>query len=363
MSNGLTVYGVVPDATQFIRDMGESIAKSRLLGCENEHQGRVMAMACLAKRTDPLQLAQQYHIIQGNLSMKADAMLAGFRARGGKHKQIERSSDAAEIELTIDGETNRYRFTMQEALQEKFPYAKDGKTLKDNWATPRGKKSMLWARVISEGVGAMAPEVNTGIYTPEEVQDFDEGVAAPPAVVESGTPAPPADASQEDIIDAEFEAAKATGAEIARLTELFQSMGLDPVIQLKAINSTGARDMGDLTSDGAKTIIAKLEAKLAEVKAAETNAAESATDASSSDGAEPCTEVQVEQVKSLIRSITQIEGCAAMPEQIKLHMEKHGVAKLVSLTHFEVQTLIDALTAKDLSPFLSLSLEGSAKNG
>jgi hypothetical protein len=65
MSHGMTVYGAVPNAMEMINSMGVAIAKSRLLGCENEDQGRVMAMACLAKGTDPMSLAQRYDIIPG----------------------------------------------------------------------------------------------------------------------------------------------------------------------------------------------------------------------------------------------------------------------------------------------------------
>ena len=49
---------------------------------------------------------------------------------------------------------------------------KDGKTYKDNWATPRSRMQMLWARVVSDGVRTMAPEICSGIYTPEETADI-----------------------------------------------------------------------------------------------------------------------------------------------------------------------------------------------
>ena len=39
------------------------------------------------------------------------------------------------------------------------------------YPTPWQRKKMLWARVISDGVHTMAPEVATGIYTPEELDD------------------------------------------------------------------------------------------------------------------------------------------------------------------------------------------------
>jgi hypothetical protein len=46
----------------------------------------------------PLTLAEKYHLIQGKLSMRADAMLAEFNARGGKHKIKERSPERVAID-------------------------------------------------------------------------------------------------------------------------------------------------------------------------------------------------------------------------------------------------------------------------
>ena len=170
----VSVYARIQDPLKFVQEFGLSLAKSQMFGCSNPEQGHVMAMACLCEGISPVEVSKKYHIIQGRLSMRSDAMLAKFRELGGKHRVIERTSEAAEIELTIDGQTQRFRFTFEEAKQEKFPFGKDGKTLKDNWATPRGQMQMLWARVASDGVRCMAPEVNAGTYTPEEVKDFSD---------------------------------------------------------------------------------------------------------------------------------------------------------------------------------------------
>jgi hypothetical protein len=64
---------------------------------------------------------------------------------------------------------------------------------KQNWQ--RYPRQMLRARVVSEGVRAAMPGVVLGLYTPEEVQDFDArpAPAAPPAPVidvEAAAPAP-----------------------------------------------------------------------------------------------------------------------------------------------------------------------------
>ena len=98
------VYDRITNIPDFITALGDAIHRSGLFSCESPSQGKVMAMECVARRLPPLALAERYHLIKGKLSMKADAMLADFRQRGGKHKKIHRDSERAEIELSIDGE-------------------------------------------------------------------------------------------------------------------------------------------------------------------------------------------------------------------------------------------------------------------
>lgn len=351
MSTGLTVYGNTPNAIDLINSMGEAIATSRLLGCENAAQGKVMAMTCIAKGCDPLSLAQRYDIIQGKLSMKSDAMLAEFRARGGRHKIIQRDSEGAEVELSMDGETKRFQLLWADACNEPFTKGKGGK-VKDNYATPRMRMQMLWARVVSDGVRAMAPEVNTGIYTPEEVMDFDESVSSPSAVSDTAS-APPAEGSAEQVQDASF-TVKATGEQITRLTELFKLMGLPADVQLKAITSTGARDMGDLSSDGAKEVIDKLEAKWAQVQA-------SRSETQTSGGA--CDAGQIEKLQSLIRQVAQGKGGSEIPGRLKSHMESQEIPRFADLSASDADRLIASLQSDTPMSFLELSFEGHSKNG
>ena len=102
--------------------------------------------------------------------MRADAMLGRFNAAGGKHKLISRTSELAEVELTKDGETQRFALSWVDAQKEPFTRGKDG-GIKDNYATPLKRKQMLWARVVSDGVRAMDPGIVCGADTPEELDD------------------------------------------------------------------------------------------------------------------------------------------------------------------------------------------------
>lgn len=210
MSEGtVSVYARVADPLAFAMQYGQVLARSRMFGCESPEQGQVFALALLCENMTPIEIARKYHIIQGRLTKRADAMLAEFREAGGRHRVIERTSEVAEIEL-IDkqGQSNRFRLTFEEVKGEKFPYQKDGKTLKDNWSTPRGRMQMLWARVVSDGVRCVAPEIVAGTYTPEEVRDLSPvAVMSSPAGKSEATVAIEATVAEPQIIDAEFETA------------------------------------------------------------------------------------------------------------------------------------------------------------
>lgn len=184
----VAVYDRISNVPSFIDQLGEQIYRSTMFGCESPSQGKVMAMECIAKRLPPLSLAERYHLIKGKLSMKADAMLADFRRRGGKSKIVERSPERAAIKLALDGESQQFEITWEQAAREPFVYeGKEADTvtrltagqadklkLKAKYATPRSRSQMLWARVVSDAVRAMAPEVVAGLYTPEELADVAE---------------------------------------------------------------------------------------------------------------------------------------------------------------------------------------------
>lgn len=169
-NNSLAVYDRMTNPLDAVKMMGEFIAKSGMFGCEKIEQGQVIAMTCLTENISPLKFKQTYHLIDGNPSMRADAMLAKFRGLGGRHKVISRTAEKAEIELTFEKQVEKFSFNWADAQKETFPFAKDGKP-KKNWATPYARTQVMWARVCSEGVRTMAPEVVAGIYTPEEMED------------------------------------------------------------------------------------------------------------------------------------------------------------------------------------------------
>ncbi len=165
-ANAMAVYGRIGDPMEFINGMGKVFSMAGACGVKTENEGKVLALACMCKGVDPFELQQDYHIIDGKLSMRADTMLAKFRERGGKHKWVKDGTDgiAAELELTDrDGNKVTSSFTIDKA--KAAGYVKDGSQWK------KRPDQMLRARCTSDGIRMIAPEVNSGRYTPEELDD------------------------------------------------------------------------------------------------------------------------------------------------------------------------------------------------
>jgi hypothetical protein len=164
-----TVYDRISDPMAFVGQFGVALYESKMFGCANAHQGRVLAMACMCEGMNPLEVKRRYHIIGGQLAMRADAMLAEFRMKHhGTHEILERTPEVARIRLVQGSRECVASFTWEDAKKEPFVWAKSNEP-KTNWATPRARMQMLWARVVSDAVRAFAPEVVSGVYTPEEL--------------------------------------------------------------------------------------------------------------------------------------------------------------------------------------------------
>jgi|GEM_PF-5238167 len=176
----VTLYDKIDNVIQFLGGMSDSMFQSGVFKGAPKALCDIIALECMARKQTPLQLAQTFHVFDGKLSMRADAILAEFNRLGGTHVIIARTPERAEIELKWNKKTTLFSFTWEEAKQEPYVYDKTGVNLKVNWATPRSRMQLLWARVVSDGVRAVCPRVNSGRYTPEEIADFDDSPRLPP---------------------------------------------------------------------------------------------------------------------------------------------------------------------------------------
>lgn len=209
-STEISMYDRLDNIPQFLGALADDITKSGVFMNCNPATAGLLAVECVARKQTPLQLAQTFHLIQGRLSMRADAVLAEFNRMGGKHQLVEKTAERAAAEFTWEKKKYVFELTWAEAKTAPWPYGKEGQ-LKDNWAHPLGRKSMLWARMVSDAVRTICPSVNCGRYTPEEIADFGD---APKAVLEQarkqeaaaeGVAKATEAAKEADFVDAEFQ--------------------------------------------------------------------------------------------------------------------------------------------------------------
>lgn len=409
-ANTLTVYDQFQDPQSGIQVLGTAIAKSGMFGCESEHQGIVLAMECFARRQPPLTLQEKYHLIKGKLSMKADAMLAGFNQGGGKHRIIERTADRAAIELELDSQKQVFSLTWEDAQNEPFVYngnesdtvkslAKNDKsklTLKAKYATPRSRSQMMWARVVSDGVRAMMPGVNCGNYTPEELEDAEEGNTAParsngkskaPAAA-STTASAPAAQQPGGVIDGEFEVksdkpantpaaaastttttappAEPTGLasreQCRRITDLFCKLQLSTDAIDKILAKRNVTATQSLKAEQAAEIIAGLEKKVAQAEATATAATNYVDGQSRSNPAAetitpatPCSQSQIDAIKAALQEMKQIVPTCVTDVVQKLAAS--GKSKLADLSSRDASLLLEDAKNRTLDTFFQRSLE------
>jgi len=153
----------------------ESAVKSRFYGFSNPDQLLPLMMIAQSQGRPFVSVVEEYSVIQGRPALKAESMLARFQRAGGHIKWTELSDQRVAAifshpqcdPVEVDWDMNRAR---QAGLAGKGP-----------WKTyPR---QMLKARVISDGVRTAYPACLGGVYTPEEINDFEPAPAPPPSAV------------------------------------------------------------------------------------------------------------------------------------------------------------------------------------
>lgn len=193
--------------------ISEKLARSGLMGTKTSPEAVFgLMLLCQSEGLTPISALKRYHIIEGKPSMRADAMLAEFIADGGRvifhvrddamvgatflSKSVQKEDaecvDRAsqrflavwKLMVTPEGADKASQYTALAKLSRPgeetivrtyadceakgLTIGNDGNT-KTNWA--KSPRQMLTARVITEGVRLAAPQLVTGVYTPEEIQD------------------------------------------------------------------------------------------------------------------------------------------------------------------------------------------------
>jgi RecT family protein len=206
----ITLYDRIQDPLTAVERLGKVFAKSGMFGCEKEEQGQLLALACMATKKDPFEFLDENHLINGRRSMRADRMLANFRARGGKVKWKQFDEKAAIGLFDFEGSVTEIGYSIDDARKADLIRPKSG------WEKNPGE--MLRARCISRAVRMLCPEAICGAYLPDEKPVIDtEATVSPDAPKAELFPTPAATSgspNKEPVASAPVDAGAPVDAEI-----------------------------------------------------------------------------------------------------------------------------------------------------
>ena len=155
--------------------MARAIYASKMTGAQSKEQILTIMLMAQANNQHPVQAIQEYDFIptKGGIkpSMKAEVMLAKLQKSGGHIEWLELTDKVAKAKIIApNGDSMVYEYTYVEAKESGIINSKYG--IKDNWK--KHPKEMLKARLLSNGIRAIAPSVLMGSYTPDEVEEIRE---------------------------------------------------------------------------------------------------------------------------------------------------------------------------------------------
>ena len=387
-STEITVYDRVENPVALMESLGKSMYESRMFGCTNEAQGRVLALACIAENKNPIELARVYHIIDGRLSMRADAMLAEFRKLGGKVRWTNTGDDglAAFAIFSFESIDTEVGFTIEDAKRAGLIKPKG------HWEKFPGE--MLRSRTTSKAIRMLCPEIVAGYYTPEEIEDMnDNGDKKAPVAVDAEALAKTVAAKgrkgkkeaveekpADDVIDAEFEVVKpaetkpvecadnapCSAADSEAIKNLFLTLGMTHEQQTKALAKRNAQAVRNLTVAQAAELLAALEAKMVAGLAAknEQERVDSLRDSMSATptnisakvaDTDPCSPDQVAAIKSLLSSM----GNPELVAKVKAKLNAANLT-LAQLCWRDANKLEQGLRMRAMEVFFAANLEAAA---
>lgn len=251
--------------------MAGAIAKSGLFGLKTPEQALALFLVAQSEGRHPASAAKEYHVIQGRPALRADAILARFQAAGGSVTWNERTETKVSGTFTHpQGGSLTVTWSIDDAKRAGI-YA-------NQWL--KYPRQMLTARCISEGVRAVYPSVTSGVYTPEEVADFDakpqpsasspfRAVGSSERVIETAVVA---ESVQETSLalpspvkpEVQFEESK--NAPLEELFKLMDRDGIPEGIVLGFVNRKGAnKGNAEYVADLPKPVIKRLVAKWSEI--------------------------------------------------------------------------------------------------
>ena len=160
MSNEMTVYSL-PE----IKEIGGIIARSGLFGVKTPEHAVALCLIAQAEGIHPAQAANDYHVVQGRPTKKAEAMLRDFMRSGGKVEWHTLNDDCADATFSHpQGGTVRISWDLARVKKAQISNAA---------MYAKYTRAMLRSRTVSEGVRTVCPAATSGMYEPGEAAGFD----------------------------------------------------------------------------------------------------------------------------------------------------------------------------------------------
>ena len=148
-------------------EIGEVFAKSGMFpDVKSQAQAVVKILAGKELGLSPFEAMGSIYVVNGKLALASKAM-AGLIQRSKKYGYVIKKLDETECTIDIlndDAVIGTTTFTFKDA-------AKAGLVNKDNWKSY--PKNMLFARALSNACRFYCPEVISGYYSVEELQDVE----------------------------------------------------------------------------------------------------------------------------------------------------------------------------------------------
>ena len=230
--------------------LSEKLVSSRLLPRGIDTPEKAFTIVCAGKELGltAMQSLRSIHLIDGKITMSADAMVAlAMRHQDCVYFRLVESTDKIatyETHRSGDPEPTRLSFTIEDAKAA-------GLTSKDNWK--KYTAAMLRARARAALVREKYPDIGMGVYDPEELEQAPRAVqvTASPVVkqqvaeAEVVIEADENDAAEpeEDIVDKlEAQLRAADAAELNVLAKQIMSLkqeGRLTVLEWKRLSTVG----------------------------------------------------------------------------------------------------------------------------
>lgn len=145
--------------------IAKAFAQSNMFGVKTTEQAFSLLMIAESEGLHPARAMQEYHVINGRPSLRADAMLGRYQVAGGKVEWVKHSDEEVVGKFTHEASgTVQVSWDKSRAQQA---------GILGNQTWKKYPRQMLRARVISEGVRLSYPACITGFYAPEEMESFD----------------------------------------------------------------------------------------------------------------------------------------------------------------------------------------------